>query len=372
MNIPLCDIQETDKHYRAEINSTLMKTIDDTNFILGKAVSSFEDSFSKYLGTKHSIGVSSCTMALYLALKAFGIKEGDEVIVPDFTIAADIEPVLMCNGTPVLCGVDVNGNIDPEEILKRITVKTKAIIVVHLYGKPCALNEIMKIKSKYGIRIIEDCAQSFGAEYNGKKVGSYTDISCHSFFPSKVLGGYGDGGMCSTDDDKLAEKIFMLRNHGRKKGERYKHDAPGVNSRLNALQAAILSVKIKYIDEAIEQRREAATIYNNQLKAFPEELLKPPTEEAWDKHVYYMYSARVHKRDGLLEHLLRNGISASIHYPMSLSQHPIYSKYYNSDKPSLETYKLTQQVISLPMFPGITEKQIEHVCGKIKWFYEKD
>jgi dTDP-4-amino-4,6-dideoxygalactose transaminase len=368
--INLCDIRKTDMPYRTDILKAITKCVDNCNFILGEAVENFEKEFADYLGIEHAIGVSSCTMALYLALRALDIKPDDEVIIPDFTIAADIEPVLMCNAEPVLCGVDETGNISLTDFEHKITPRTKAIIIVHLYGKPCNMQEIVKLRTRYNIPVIEDCAQAFGAEYNNKKIGTFTDMSCHSFFPSKVLGGYGDGGMIATDNEELAEKIFMLRNHGRKKGERYKHDLVGVNSRLNAIQAAILSVKLSHIDKAIEQRRVAAYQYDTKLKNYPVELIKTPVEDMYDKHVYYMYSVRAYKRDALLKCLIKHGIKASIHYPMALSQHPIYKKYY--EKPMVcEAYSLANEVLSLPIFPGITEEQINYVCEKIEGFYEK-
>jgi dTDP-4-amino-4,6-dideoxygalactose transaminase len=188
MQVGLCDIKESDKSYKSEIDMAIFETISKCNFILGETVEKFEKEFAYYLdNSSHATGVSSCTMALYLALRALDIKEGDEVIIPDFTIAADIEPVLMCSATPILCGVDENGNINPAELEQKITPQTKAIIIVHLYGKPCDMQKILVLRAQCKIPIIEDCAQAFGAEYRSCKIGSLTDMSCHSFFPSKWL-----------------------------------------------------------------------------------------------------------------------------------------------------------------------------------------
>jgi len=371
VNISLCDISKSDEKYKPDILKAIADCIQSNNFIKGKAVKNFEKEFAEYLGVKHAIGVSSCTMALYIALRALDVGQGDEVIIPDFTIAADIEPVLMCGAIPVICEVLGDGNIDPDKLERKISHKTKAIILVHLYGKPCDMDRIVALRAEYKIPIIEDCAQSFGSEHRDIKTGSITDISCHSFFPSKVLACYGDGGMIATDDDKLAEKCMMLGNHGRKPGERYKHELVGLNSRLPAFQAAVLSVKLKHIDEAIEKRRIAAKNYTNKLlKSVSVDYVVPPAEGIMNKHVYYMYSIQAYKRDELLKHLLDNGIKASIHYPIALSQHPIYAKYFETSDKVPVAHKLAKSVLSLPIYPGITEEQINYVVSKVAEFYE--
>jgi len=369
MEIPLCDIRASDAHYRDEIDEAVKRIIDDSSFILGKPVEEFEKNFAKYIGTKHAIGVSSCTMALYLSLKALGIKEGDEVIVPNFTIAADIEPVLMCGATPVLCGVKEDGCIDEYEMRNRITKRTGAIIVVHLYGNACPVPDMEKMTE---IPIIEDCAQSTGTTFEGQMTGSFTDLGCFSFFPSKNLGAYGDGGMVTTDDDELAGTIRMLRNHGRAPGERYHHSMIGVNSRLNAMQAAILNVKLKHLNNAIKKKRKIAKLYNKYLNDIPQVIT--PTEIPVVNHSYYMYSVRAtERRDELLKFLVDNGIKASVHYPLRLSDHPIYAKYYSplEDEPTIG-YILSKTVLSLPMFPALEEEAVKYICQKVREFYEKN
>lgn len=364
--IPLCDIRASDAPYSDEIYDEIIDTIENSQFILGEKVEKFEKNFANYIGVKHCIGVSSCTMALYLSLRALNIGEGDEVIVPNFTIAADIEPIIICGAIPVICGVKEDGCIDEYEMRNRITKRTKTIIAVHLYGGAAAISAIDEMTE---IPIIEDCAQSTGTTYMGQMTGSFTDIGCFSFFPSKNLGAYGDGGMITTDDEELADKLRMLRNHGRAPGERYKHSIVGLNSRLNGIQAAILNVKLKYLNNAIEQKREIVKLYEKHLEGINNIIL--PKENIHTRHSYYMYSIRVtSKRDELLKHLVDNGIKASIRYPLQLSNHSIYAKYYSplEDEPTIGTI-LSRTVLSLPMYPALTEENVKYISKKVREFY---
>jgi len=368
MQIQLCDLRSNDESYRAEIDDAIKRVIDNSSFILGKEVEAFEKTFADWLGVKHCIGVSSCTMALYLALRALGISGRDEVIVPDFTIAADIEPVIMCGAVPVICDVNDDGCINVDELEKRIERgRTKAIIAVHLYGNACDMNRICQIGEDYNIPIIEDCAQSTGTLYKGKMTGTFTNLACFSFFPSKVLGAYGDGGMVATDSEELANKLYSLRNHGWYKGRKYVSELVGVNSRLNGIQAAILSVKLKYLNEDIDKRRYVAGIYNKHLIDLPSVL--PPIESDFVRHSYYMYSIRSQQRDDLKDFLLANGIKVASHYPVTLSQNDIYKKYYTPLVEHPKAYDLADTVLSLPMYPALLDEQIEYVVDKIKEFY---
>lgn len=374
MQISLCDLRSSDEHYRQEIDDAIKRVIDNSSFILGKEVEAFENAFADWLGAKYCIGVSSCTMAIYLALRSLGIGDGtktykDEVIVPDFTIAADIEPVLMCGAVPVICDVGDDGCINVDELEKRIERgRTKAIIVVHLYGNACDLHTLCEIGEKYNIPIIEDCAQSTGTLYKGRMTGTFTDLACFSFFPSKVLGAYGDGGMVATDSEELAQRLYALRNHGWHKGSKYTSEMVGVNSRLSGIQAAILGVKLKYLNEAIDKRRNIAEQYDKHLKDIFEILL--PMENDFVRHSYYMYSIRSQRRDELMQHLLDNGIKVAAHYPVTLSQNEIYKKYYKplTEKPI--AYQLANTVLSLPMYPALETEKIEYIARMIREFYE--
>ena len=348
--IPLCDIKASDAPYRDEIDNAIKRVIDNSSFILGKEVEAFEQKFAKYIGVKHCIGVSSCTAALRLALEAIEvlIDIKSHINVPVRTVSADVEAALVAG-----CKINFHDNT-----LSRMTWISS--IVVHLYGIPNT-QDLYKASSILNY-VIEDCAQATGAEINGKKCGTFGDISCFSFFPSKVLGCYGDGGAVCTNNDEYAERIRALRNHGRKQGEKHKHDYVGYNYRLDGLQAAILRVKLKYIETAIDRRREIAKLYNKHLAGIVDIPVEPPECKA----VYYTYSIECDRRDDLRAFLKSNGISTGLHYPIPLHKQPPYADpKYNFP----EADKWAERTLSLPMYPALEEEQVKYICQKVRGFY---
>jgi len=274
MKIPLVDLKAQYNSIKEEIDTAIRGVMQQGEFILGPEVKAFEEEIASYCGTRFAIGVASGTDALHLALLACGIKGGDEVITSPFTFIATAEAIARCGATPVFVDIEPKTyNIDPAQVKSKITKKTRIILPVHLYGQPADMASILELASKYNPRVIEDCAQALGAEYKGKKVGSLGDAGCLSFFPSKALGAYGDGGMVVTNDPEIAEAVNVLRNHGCK--QKYYHFTPGFNSRLDSLQAAILRVKLRHLDQWIEQRRNNALLYSESLGDIVQEVYKP-------------------------------------------------------------------------------------------------
>ena len=354
MNIPLCDIRASDAPYRAEIDDAIKNVIDKSKFILNSnndkwcPVRDFEENFAKYIGVKHCVGVSSCTAALHLALE---VAVDKSCLIPTRTVTADIEAVCLAKMASYLYD-------NPSYV--HMAAPPETIIVVHLYGMPCDVS-----KMQVGFEtIIEDCAQATGSEVNGKKCGSLGDISCFSFFPSKPLGCYGDGGAVCTNDDELAEEVRALRNHGRKQGEKYKHDFIGYNYRLDGLQAAMLNVKLRHLPNAIKRRRNISKIYERWLEDIEE--IKIPIEPPNCKSAYYTYTIEADKRDDLRDFLKSNGISTGLHYPIPLHRQPAYAdpKY---DFPEADAWAL--RTLSLPMFPALTEENVKYISQKVREFY---
>lgn len=367
--IPLVDLKAQYNSIKEEIDAAISKVIERADFILGAELEALEEELAKYLGVKYSVGVASGTEALELALLACGVGPGDEVITTPFTFIATAEAIVKCGATPVFSDIDPRTfNLDPAQIEAKITDKTKAILPVHLYGQPADMEPILKLSKQYNLKVIEDCAQSLGAEYGGRKVGSLGDAGCFSFFPSKILGAYGDGGMVATNSAEVAEKVRMLRNHGSR--ERYYHLIHGYNSRLDNLQAAVLRVKLKYVDSWIQKRQQAAEAYARHLEN-AEEVALPLT--APDRtHVYNYYTIRLksspEKRDKLREYLTRRGIATSVYYPLSLHLQEVYRYlgYEKGDFPASE--RAQEEVLSLPIYPELTEEQISVVALAVKEF----
>jgi len=366
MKISFVDLSRQHKKIRRELNKAIARVIDDSYFILGKHLEEFEQNFANYLKVKYAFGVGSGTDALRIALLALGIKPGDEVLIPANTfISAPLE-ISFVAAKPVL--VDINEktyNLNPQEVEKKITQKTKAIIPTHLYGQPAAMDEILRIARKYNLWVIEDACQAHGAEYKDRKVGGLGDIGCFSFYPTKNLGALGDGGMVVTNKDNLAKKIAMLRNYGEEK--KYFYKIKGFNSRLDPIQAAVLNVKLKYLDEWNNKRRKLAAAYTRLLYEVKEITL--PKENPENKHVYHLFVIRTKKRDQLLEYLKKNGILCLIHYPVPVHlQHSFKDLgYKRGDFPVTE--ECTREILSLPIFPELTLKEIRYVCDVIKKFF---
>jgi dTDP-4-amino-4,6-dideoxygalactose transaminase len=363
MTIPMVDLKAQYEAIREEINNTVLGVIQSTHFILGPQGKSLEEEIAHYHGVKHAVGVASGTDALHLALLAAGIKRGDEVITTPFTFIATAEAISYVGAVPVFVDIDPDSfNIDISKIAPAITGKTKAIIPVHLYGQPVDMDGIMELAKKHRLKVIEDCAQSFGAEYHGKKTGAIGDLGCFSFFPSKNLGGYGDGGMVTTNDDDLAAHLLSLRNHG--SSVRYHHEEVGFNSRLDEIQAAIIRVKFKHIDAYNAMRRNNAALYS-RLLADPG--IRTPSEQTKTKHVFHQYTIRVKNRDAVKQKLDAGRITSSmIYYPVPLHLQAAY-KELGMKPGSLPVSELAaREVLSLPLYPELTEEQIEKVAGAVK------
>ena len=365
--ISLVDLTAQYHSIKKEIDTAVLATLESGYFILGPQVVKFEESIAAYLGVQHAIGLASGTDALVIALRALNIGEGDEVIIPAYTFFATAGTVMSVGAKPVIVDVDPQSyQIDVSKIEVAITSKTKAIIPVHLYGHPAEMGPILEIARKHGLKVIEDNAQGFGAEYLGKKTGSFGDIACLSFFPTKNLGAYGDGGAVATNDPALAERMRMLRTHGWKK--KYYSEEVGYNSRLDALQAAILQAKFPHLDSWNEKRRELSKRYTEHLAPLG---IVTPVEREWAKHVYHLYIIRSEKRDQLQAFLKQKGIASEVYYPIPphLSVPCKKFGYKEGDFPHAE--KAAKETLALPLYPELTLAQQDEVIATIKEFVSK-
>lgn len=384
MSIPMADLKAQYHSIKGEIDAAVQRVIENSQFILGPEVEAFEKEMAAYCGTAYAIGVASGTEALQLALLACGVGPGDEVITTPFTFIATAEAITQCGAIPVFVDIDPDTyNIDPKLIEARITAKTKAILPVHLYGHPADMDSIMAIAQKYNLKVIEDCAQAQGAsviapqntvgaylkvrpQAKQSRVGSIGNAGCLSFFPSKVLGAYGDGGMVVTNDAPVAEKMKMLRNHGAR--QKYYHLVPGFNSRLDGLQAAILRVKLKYLDKWIEQRREKAILYAKYLGKIAG--VAVPHEIPGSYHCYNYYTVRLTvpglNREALQKNLSAKGVSSMVYYPVSLHLQDVYAAQGGKQGDFPLSEKAQDEVLSLPIYPEMTEEQVEGVAEVLK------
>ncbi len=363
--IPLTDLRIQYQSIRKEIDSAIGRILERADFILGEELELLEKEISQYIGVKYAVGVGSGTDALVLALSGLGIGRGDEVITTPFTFIATAEAIVRTGAKPVFCDIDPRTyNIDPQKIEEKITKRTKAIIPVHLYGLPCNMDKILEIAKSNDLKVVEDCAQSFGSEYKGKKVGSFGDCGCFSFFPAKTLGCFGDGGMITTNDEEFARRIKMLRNHG--STTKYYYSLHGFNSRLDTLQAAILRVKLKYIDGWINKRIENASLYNKLLSQISSvEVPFVPGSEY--KHTFNYYTVRIKgKRDYLRGHLREKGVSCAVYYPLCLHLQEVYRglNYERGVFPYAESAQ--EEVLSLPIYPELSRSNIEKISNFIK------
>ncbi len=354
--IPILNLKPGYQRLKSEFDTAITRVLENTAFVLGPEVKSFEQEMSEYLGVKHAIGVNSGTDALVIGLRAMGIGEGDEVITVPFTFFATAESINMVGAKPIFVDVeDSTMNIDPQLIEAVITEKTKAIMPVHLFGLPANMDAILDIAAKHNLKVIEDCAQSTGATFNGKQTGTMGTVGAFSFFPTKNLGAYGDGGMIVTDDDSIADRASMLRVHGAKK--KYYNEMLGYNSRLDAMQAAILRVKLPHLDEYNKQRRRVASTYNANLESC-KSILTPPLQEG---HVFHQYTIRITngKRNAIHDHLKSNNIHPMIYYEKALHQLPVYEGGYGTFPVS---ERLSEQVMSLPIWPELEDELISRIC----------
>lgn len=376
---PILDLKPQYAQIKDDVQAAIERVLSSSRFIMGPEVKQFEEEVAAYLGVKHAIGVNSGTDALVIGLKALGIGAGDEVITTPFSFFATAESISNVGAKPVFVDVEARTfNIDPRKIRDQITARTKAIMPVHLYGQPALMSQILEIAHERGLKVIEDCAQSFGAQYlgicstcdgnctegvrgeiQGKWAGTIGDVGAFSFFPSKNLGAYGDGGLVVTDDDAVADVARMLRVHGAK--QKYHNEILGYNSRLDALQAAILRVKLKHIDEWNQGRRRVARLYNDLL-AGVEGIVIPELSEG---HVFHQYTVRVlnHQRDAVKAHLSEAGIGSMIYYPVPQDRLPIYEGQY----PKMPISDgLAMEVLSLPIWPEMAESIVQSVVHAIR------
>jgi dTDP-4-amino-4,6-dideoxygalactose transaminase len=363
MNIPLIDLTIQHRNLRAEINAAIQGVLDRADFVLGQDVNKLEEEFAAYCGVKYAVGVDSGLSALELSLRALGVGTGHEVIVPAHTFTATAAAVTLAGGTPVFVDVDPDTwNIDPARIEDAITPHTRAIIPVHLYGLPADMNMILGIAEKYHLEVVEDACQAHGAIYKGHRTGSMGNAVGFSFYPTKNLGGCGDGGMVTTNDEKVAIMIRALRNCGQT--AKNVHELIPLNHRLDSLQAAILRVKLHYLDEWVESRRRLASLYNQLL---PDTVIKP-VEPPGYHHVYHLYVIRSRERDALQAHLKEHGIGTAIHYPSPVHLQPFYSNGHDWHGQFPVAEKICNEILSLPMYPELTDGQIKHVAECIKEF----
>lgn len=374
MNIPMVDLQSQYQGLKNEIDTEIQKVLDTSYYINGPIVHEFADNLAKYLDVKHVIPCANGTDALQVAMMGLGLQPGDEVITTSFTFIATAEVIALLGLSPVLVDVLPNTmNIDPEAIKRAITPKTKAIVPVHLFGQCADMEAILAIAKAHNLYVIEDNAQAIGADYrfkdgSTKKSGTMGNVGCTSFFPSKNLGAFGDGGAIFTNDDDLADQLKVIVNHGMK--VRYYHDYVGVNSRLDSMQAAILNVKLPHLDKFSEARNFAANYYNKAFAASAK-LITPQTAD-FTNHVFHQYTLQLVDvdRDGLQKHLSDKGIANAVYYPVPLHLQKAYkdARYQDGDFPVTE--QLAKTVLSLPMHTEFTEEQLKYVCDAVLEFVE--
>jgi dTDP-4-amino-4,6-dideoxygalactose transaminase len=364
MNVPFLDLKTQYLSIKDEIQAALNGVIEKTAFAGGPFVAQFEKEFAQFCGTKHAIAVGSGTDALWSALLAAGIGLGDEVITVPDTFIATAEAISFCGGTPVFVDIDeATYNMDPARLEAAITSRTKAVIPVHLFGQTADMDPIVAIARRHGLLVIEDACQAHGAAYRERKAGSIGDAGAFSFYPGKNLGAYGEAGAVVTNHDGIAEKIRMFRDHGQQK--KYHHAMIGWNARMDGFQAAVLTVKLKHIDSWNESRRKNAGTYGRLLSERANGLIVP-VEAGYGKHVYHIYAIRVKDRDALTDALGKKEISTGIHYPVPLHLTDAYRSlgYKEGDFPVAE--RCAAEFVSLPLYPELTEKQIEYVADTVK------
>jgi len=360
--IPILDLTKQYEEIREETEKEVLKVLSSGKYILGENVKKLEENFAKYCGTERAVGVASGTDALHITLRALDIGPGDEVITVSFTFIATVEAISYVGAKPVFADIDPETfNLDINELEKKITPRTKAIIPVHLYGQPVDMDPVVEIAKKYNLFIIEDCAQSVGATYKGKKTGSFGDVGCFSFFPTKNFGAAGDGGMITTKSNYIADRIISLRNHG--SHIRYYHTEVGLNSRLDEIQAAVLNVKFPHIDRWNSKRKEAANYYSELFKNNEDIVI--PKELDNVSCVYHQYTIKVPERDKIFNTLKGNGVMSMIYYPVPVHLQEAYRDLGLQEGYLPHTENAAKSVLSLPIFPEITREQQEKVANEV-------
>jgi dTDP-4-amino-4,6-dideoxygalactose transaminase len=360
--IPQVDLKAQYLSIKPEIDAAIQRVVDNTSFIMGPEVKGFEEAFARYLGVQGAVGVASGTAALHLALLACGVGPGDEVITTTFTFFATFEAIAQVGATPVVVDIHPDTyNIDPQQVADAITPRTKAIIPVHIYGQSADMDEILALAHQHNLLVIEDAAQAVGAEYRGVRCGGIGDISCFSFFPSKNLGCYGDGGAVAGNRPELIERVRKLRDHGRI--NKYEHAELGWGYRLDALQAAILGAKLPHLDDWTAARRVVADRYNSLLA---DTEIVTPAERPYNKHVYHTYVVRTPRRDEVLATLAKDGIGVGIHYPIPLHLQPAYRSMGLPERSLPVSEAACGQILTLPTYPELTMEQQERVADALK------
>ena len=354
-------------HQSAVIDRRILEVVRGGNYILGPECKSFEKELAAWFGVKHVVLSSSWTAAVHLLHIAQGLKPGDEILVPSLTAFPSIEPMIHVGARPVFCDIDDTYTIDPEDARKRITRRTVGILPVHLYGRPANIDAMQRLAREDGLWIIEDCAQSHGAKWKGKRAGGYGQHAAFSFYPSKNLTVYGDGGAIATEDDEIARKVTMLRNHGRK--DKYLHEKVGYNLRFNEIQAAVGREQLKVLDDLNAGRRRAADWYRRELADVKGVVLPPADKPGETESVYHMFVIRLDNhdvREGLAKSLKEQGIETGVHYPVPNHQQPAITELYGQPPSLPRTEDYVKRILSLPMFPSITEQEVRAVAEGVK------
>ena len=363
MPIPFVDLKKQYQSIKEEVLARIAESLDGMQLFLGDNVQAFEAEFARYCGTEFAIGMGSGTEALHVGLRACGVGQGDEVITVANTFFATAEAIALVGARPIFVDIDPETyNMDPRQVESKITYRTRAILPVHLYGHPADMGPILKLARTYNLKVIEDACQAHGAEYQGRRTGSLGDVGCFSFYFTKNLGAYGEAGMAVTSDPDIARKAKMLRDHGQ--NVRYQHNLMGVNGRLDEIQAAILRVKLPYLDEWNERRRSIAQAYEAGL---PSAVIKPQ-EMPGAKHVYHLYVIRTAERDQLRAWMESKGIATGMHYPIPIHLQEACQRYYGNGTFLPVTEKVTEEILSLPMYPELTAEEIEYVCDCVRDF----
>jgi dTDP-4-amino-4,6-dideoxygalactose transaminase len=370
MKVPFLDLKTQYENISCEVNKAIQDVLNNSQFVLGDSVKEFQIKFAEIHNVKHCLGVSSGTAGNHMALWALGIGPGDEVIIPANTFIATAWGVTLCGAQPVFVDCEKDSyNIDPIEVEKAITPRTKAIVAVHLYGQPSNMDELIRVAKRYKIHLVEDAAQAHLAEYKGTKVGSLSEAASFSFYPGKNLGAYGEAGAVVTNDDNLAVQFRMIRDQGQ--SQKYYHDVYGHNYRMEGFQGAVLNVKMKYIEEWTKKRRQIAERYNELLSGIDEIIL--PKEMDYAKHVYHLYVIQVKENDNtrrkLSQYLLNEGISTGMHYPVPIHLQNCFAYMGHKKGDFPVTEKLADSCLSLPIYPEMTISQVDYVCLKIKVFF---
>ena len=364
MKIPFGDLRRQYDAIRSEVDSAVQRVFERGWFILGQEGEQFEQEFAAYLGADHAVGVASGTDAIQLALIAAGVEPGDEVITAANTCVPTVSGISSSGATPVLVDVDpASFNMDPEKLEDAITPRTRAIVPVHLYGQAADLDPISEMARRHDLRVIEDTAQGVGASYKGRKLGAIADAGCFSFYPSKNLGAFGDGGAVVTNDEKMAQSLRRLRNYGEVR--RYYHATKGVNSRLDEIQAAILRAKLPLLDGWNQRRREIAAIYNRKID---NELIRKPVELDYGVHNYHLYVTRCELRDELQQHMANQGVATLIHYPVPIHLQEAYAELKAGEGRYPVSEACAREVLTLPIFPELTDEEADLVATSLNSF----